>query len=80
MTCSWVSNSLEILQSLTLKFGAVKALYHEETECSILGNTVANTRTSIYEKLIDQLGLAETVLTSVENNHCQGAARASWPQ
>jgi hypothetical protein len=80
LTGSWVPNALEISQGLTLGFGAVIALYHGETECSLLGNTLANARTSIYEELIVQLGVEETVLAGVESNHCQGAARASWPQ
>jgi hypothetical protein len=53
MTGSWVPNTLELSQGLTYGFGAVIALYHGETECSLLGNTLANARTSIYEELID---------------------------
>ena len=30
--------------------------------------------------MIDYLGVAETVMSGVEINHCQGSWRAYWPQ
>jgi hypothetical protein len=52
VTGSWIPNTVELNQGLTRGFGAIIALSHGDTECSLLGNVRANARTAIYEEMI----------------------------